>query len=402
MKIFLLLLFTASSLIADDPYIKSLRAYKDGNELSAPIIRNGEKLKIEFDIEANHSPDFILLFRFCDQNWKPYENIFLHNNGFNTEYNLWYDKLPTSVDGADYRYEGTFPSNNVKFPFSGKWKYYITDISDTSDVYAMGRFIYIDKTIPISVSLKRERLQGRSTSPSNYGQIYNITTKFIIPDSLEEFRVKNTEILANRMFDFPIVINRDFNESNRYFEWNGTDQFQFSAQDVQPGNEYRQTNLLDINKYSENGTTAQFNGVDVSRSFISGRRDFNGAYKLMSPQNVNADYIDVTFELRAPINIYDNIYLTGSFVDWKVFPEFKMNKDKNDLHNITLELKRGIYDYQYITGVQKGEQIKEIDWLILEGNDWYTKNEYFVFVYYKTEKKGGYDEIIGYKQILSK
>jgi hypothetical protein len=402
MKIILLVLFTITSLFADEPYIKSLRAYKNGNELSAPIIRNGEKLKIEFDIESDYTPDFTILFRFCDQNWTPYESIFLNNSGFNTEYNLWYDKLPTSVDGADYRYSGTFPSNNVKFPFSGKWKYYITDISDTSDVYGSGKFIFIDNTIPISVSLKRERLQGRSTTPSNNGQIYNITTKFIIPDSLEQHRVKNTEILANRLFDYPIVINRDFNSSNRYFEWNGTDQFQFSAQDIMPGNEYRQTNLLDINKYPENGANAQFNGVDVARNFKSGRRDFNGAYKLINPDNTNADYFDVTFELRAPSNIYKDIFLTGSFVDWKIFPEFVMNQDENGIYNITLELKRGIYDYQYVTGNKNGNKVKDVDWFRLEGNDWYTKNEYFVFVYYKTEKKGGYDEIIGYKQIVSK
>jgi hypothetical protein len=73
MKYLLFLLILSSILFADEPYIKSLRAFKAGNELSAPIIRKGEKLQIEFDVEADRTPDFIILFRFCDQNWKPYE-----------------------------------------------------------------------------------------------------------------------------------------------------------------------------------------------------------------------------------------------------------------------------------------------------------------------------------------
>jgi len=69
--------------------------------------------------------------------------------------------------------------------------------------------------------------------------------------------------------------------------------------------------------------------------------------------------------------------------------------------NLSLQLKRGIYDYQYVTGEVAGDHIENINWEILEGNFWETRNEYFIFLYYKTIEKGGYDKIIGYKKIMS-
>ena len=39
--------------------------------------------------------------------------------------------------------------------------------------------------------------------------------------------------------------------------------------------------------------------------------------------------------------------------------------------------------------------------LYLEGNFWETGNNYHIFLFYNEEQLGGYDKIIGYKQIYS-
>ncbi|MBN1302289.1 MAG: DUF5103 domain-containing protein [Melioribacteraceae bacterium] len=396
----ILFLVLSNALFAQALVIKSLRAIKFGDDTSPPVITVGEKLKIEFDVKADIVPDLIILFRFCDRNWVPEENIFLVNNGYNTEYNLWFDRLPPVVEGADYRYEGVFPNNNVKFPYSGKWRYYITDIQDTSNVFASGKFYYIDPKMRIDVSLKRVRLEGRTVDPSILGQVFDITTRFTLPDSLEEFRLGSVEIIENHKFGYPVIIEKDFTGTDKYYEWIGNN-YRYTVKNVSPGNEYRQTDLRDRNKYRGPSTFARFEGVDVSRLYSPGGNDFNGGFKLTNPQDEYADYMDVTFELRVPEKISGDVFLVGGFSNWEVYPGNKMLLADETLYYTVVELKRGIYDYQYVTGIESDGRVENINWNILEGNDWNTENNYYIFVFYNTAEKGGYDEIIGFKKIMS-
>ena len=138
-KAFVLLLVFYSITFADDLVIKSLRAFNSEDQTSAPVIEHGERLTIEFDIAADLIPDLVIVFRYCDSKWKPVENIFLDNTGFNIAYNLWFETIPVTNSGADYFFSGSFPDDDITFPFSGKWKYFITDSHDTSIVDASSK-----------------------------------------------------------------------------------------------------------------------------------------------------------------------------------------------------------------------------------------------------------------------
>ena len=70
--------------------------------------------------------------------------------------------------------------------------------------------------------------------------------------------------------------------------------------------------------------------------------------------------------------------------------------------SITIPLKRGIYDYQYVVADVINNQIENEDWLMLEGNTWVNKKEYDVFLYYNDPDLGGYERIIGYKRITTR
>lgn len=401
MKYLLVLLFCYSVVFADDLIIKSLKTSKKGSEINPPILVNGESLQIEFDVQAELIPDLSIVFRFCDKNWKPVENIFLQNNGYNIERSLWFERLPGSIEGADFHYKGMFPNNNVKFPYSGKWRYFITDYRDTSIVYAQGRFIYMHNPIPVTAEISQERIEGRTLTESTFGQVYRITSKFALPDSLEEFRLQNVEIIENHKFDYPIIIEKDFTGDTRYFEYDSGNRFKYIVRDIQPGKDYRQVDLTDRNKYTPPYTNAHFEGIDVSRLFKKAGKDLNGGFLLNNFRNDFSDYMYVTFELRLPESIEDDVYLVGAFTDWEIYPEFKMYIDENDLYYLTVELKRGIYDYMYVTGRENNDVVKDINWLAIEGNTWNTKNDYYIFVYYRSGKKGEYDKIIGYEKISS-
>ena len=91
-------------------------------------------LIIDFDVQSDYPPNINIIFKFCDRNWNPTDNIFLLNQGKNTAYTLDYFSLPTTVEDAKYHYNNAFPDKDgyVSFPFSGKWKYFIVDSQDPS------------------------------------------------------------------------------------------------------------------------------------------------------------------------------------------------------------------------------------------------------------------------------
>ena len=156
----LLVLLFFNSIYPQNIEIKSLKYYPGNDQAGFPLIGvngSGQKLTIEFDIKDQHIPDISIVFRFCDMNWKSYDNLFLSNFGKNIARNLNLEKLPTTVREADYHFKGAFPdaNNYVEFPFSGNWMFFITDVQDTSIVYGHGKFYVIENVINIQDTLSR-------------------------------------------------------------------------------------------------------------------------------------------------------------------------------------------------------------------------------------------------------
>ena len=399
----LLLSFT-SQIFASDIEVKSLRTYSNDDQTSAPVINydqnSNASITIEFDINASYSPSLNIVFKFCDKNWRPYENMFLSNQGLNTEYNLWYDDLPVTVKNARYHYKGKFPDKNVTFPFSGKWIYYITDSQDNSIIYGSGRFLVISSKVGLNVNIQKSRMEGTISSNNARDRMFQISAKFVLPDSLFQQYVQQVEIIENQKYSYPVIITRNTNSDTRFYDWDGVNRFTFTAKDVLPENEYRQTNLFDKSKYSPPETYAHFEGIETSNFYKFGKKDLNGGSRLMAFSEDYAQYMQVYFDIRPPEEFKGKIFLTGAFNDWRVMPAYELLPD-NGVYDIGVELKRGIYDYQYVTGDVVGNKVENIDWIYLEGNYWETNHNYYVLLYYSNPNKGGYDEIIGFAKIPS-
>lgn len=401
-KIFLFLLVTFVVTVADDDYeIKTLRIYQTGNEISFPIALLGSKVTIEFDIKSEAEPTWEILFLFCDKEWQPYDNLSLIDEQSNTERNLWFETLNISESRATFHYKGSFPNNNVKFPRSGKWMFFIRDTYDTDMVYGEGKFYVVNKTIvKLETAISQKSMQGRDIVPAVFGEVNNIKVSVTLTDSLFLDKVENIEVIENKKMEDPIVINKTYDDEFRYYETDNVNSYYFFAKNIQPGSAYRQVNLMSVTKYSAPKTSAHFEGVEVSNKFHPSKRDNFGGSKLMNYEKPYAEYMDVEFKLSLPDGYYKNVYLVGAFTDWDVYPEFRM-KEKDGLFTTTAELKRGIYDYQYVVVEFKNNYLSNIDWIELEGNSWATKRKYNVFLFYQSDEDGGYDEIIGYNRIWS-
>lgn len=397
---FFLISFSVNS--ASTPQIKSLRVFSSGDQISFPIIDYSDpdkkSITIDFDVQSDYMPNLNIIFKFCDADWNPYDNAFLLNPMYNSETNLWFNKLPNNIHGARYHYNGTFPNSNVTFPFSGKWKFFIVDSFNKNLILASGRFFVVYPQVKLNIQVAQEGLQGAMNEIAFAGRTLSLRTNFLLPDSLFPANVKRVEIITNRKFNYPVVIDRNSYSSDRFYEWNAANKFSFIARNIRPGNENRTTDLRDIGKYNAPPVYAHFGEVEISNLFTAGRRDFNGAPYLLDFRNQHADYLKVTFRIRVPEEIKSSIFLVGSFNDWKVLPEYEMYDD-NGMMNLSIELKRGVHEYQYVTGQVIKGSVENINWEILEGNFYQTENEYRIFLFYGTEEKGGYDKIIGYKKI---
>lgn len=344
-----------------------------------------------------------IIFKFCDKDWNPYDNIFLKNFGHDKVFphELFFSSTPVTVKEADYSFSGFFPNSRctVEFPYSGKWKFYITDGFDDSKIYAEGKFIVVRDPISIKVDLKKETFEGKVFFPTDLGRIFNITTNFKLPEGMPIFDVVGVEIVENFKLNFPYIVDKSGNNDYQQYYQDGNGEFTFTSKEVRPGNEYRQANLRDPKKFIAPDVNAQIDGLETSRFYMEGRSDLNGGSKLVKGDY--GTYLNVNFRLRAPSEITQKVFLVGSFTNWDVLPEYEM--DNNDgLFSKTVQLKRGVYDYQYVTGDIENGIVTNIDWYVLEGNTWTTKNNYFVFVWYKDTDKGGYDRIIGFQKVVSK
>ncbi len=138
--------------------------------------------------------------------------------------------------------------------------------------------------------------------------------------------------------------------------------------------------------------------VDHLGQLAGAAADLNGGFRLKSPKDLYADYLNVTFQLRPGDDVSGDFYLAGAFNDWNLSPSYKLNFN-GDFYDLTIPLKRGIYDYQYVVVNGDYNDISSQDWYKLEGNDWTTKNEYNIFLWYRDQENGGYDRIIGYTKI---
>ncbi len=404
-KLFVFLILIQSSIIfPQEIIIKSLKTFTSKDANSIPVLSSPrDLLTIEFDVQTEFSPNINIIFKFCDRNWNPTDNLFLANQGKNTAYTLNYFLLPTTVEEAKYHYTNTFPDKDgyVAFPYSGKWKFFVVDSQDPTKIFAEGKFVVVKADVPLKVETKRETLEDKTYFPPQLGHVNWIVVDAMPKEDYFPFQVDELEIVQNYLMDNSIRVPRNSTDQNRVFEWDGGNKIRFIAKDVRPGNEYRQTNLQNINIYNSKNVKAQFDGMEYSRFLLLSKRDINGSFTLQPPKDIYSTYMNVNFRVKPPEEIYGDIYLVGAFNDWQLSENNKMNFN-GDHFELTLELKRGVYDYQYVVVNGEYSDVTNQDWYILEGNDWQTSNEYNIFLWYRDQEYGGYDRIIGYSKIQTR
>ena len=382
--------------------VKSLNVYTSDDKIALPVLTGSNKLVIEFDVQGEYIPNMNVVFRFCDKGWTPTKNIFLLNTAYSTAYFLDFDELPvTVIDDARYHNKSTYPDDRgqVRFPFSGKWRFYLTDIQDSSIVYATGKFFVVEDLVDMEILLKRDELADKNYWPVELAKRFSLSSDFYLPEQFYPAFVDKIEIIDDQRIYYPIIVDRNTNTLFRFYKWDANRHFTFTARDIPAGNEFRQVDIRNPNLYLGRDVDAKLDGIEYSRFFLNYETiDLNGGKIYENYRDAYSTYHNVTFSIRPPDDVYGDIFLVGAFNDWLLSPNYQMY-NSNGVFSITTYFKRGVYDYQYVVGEIEDGDVVNADWLILEGNTWTNKKEFDVFLYYNEQDKGGYERIIGYKRV---
>jgi hypothetical protein len=402
-KLLILSLLCSATLVAQEVYssrIKGLRVYGSA-EAGLPIAElRSRPITIEFDVNETTPPDFRIRVYHCDRDWNVTATSFVNDEMRNwTKASLRFEPAPAGVQEYRFHYSVKLPGfpGIEQFPQSGN---YIFELYEEGghDVLARGRFFVVEKVLAPAMVVSNRSLPSE-VNP--YNQVNKIAVRFVVPKAdtltggevLYPINLTCADVYRNRQLHDPWRIDANDQNPNTFVDGYGTMKMTFIVDNVTPGNGYRRLDLRDIDQYPLGQQLRARLGADVSRFLHPPARDNYGASVLTSG-NRYADYLPFQFELLLDGHPYDSVFVVGDFNGWEPSAECTMKYDDGSGRYLWLTwLRRGVYDYQYVVGSN--------DWMAVEGNDWRTVNVYTVFIYYRDNRYGGFDRIIGYSQRLS-
>jgi len=408
-KIILILFLSTINIFSLNPEkveIVNFRIYgKDQLDFPVAIKNSLEEniITIEFEIKSNFYPNLALLFKLCDQNWNPYHLGRFKSNYKNLYGPLKFDNLPIFVKKANYHFKESFDINDdqkLNLIFSGKWKVYILDFSDTSISYYEDKFYIAENNQIVKAKISAGRILDPNIFPVELQRTLTIEFGFFLKKEFQAQNVSFVEIVRNREIDNSIILSKNLSKYQDYF-YDGNRRFKFAIKNIKPRNAYRQIDITDANIYPGPEITFRKEGIDLNDFYKRRKIDNKGGSILLDYKNKNSDYLLVDFKLRADEFSKRKIYIVGAFNSWKISDEYLMEEqNENGLFSKKIWLKRGVYDYQYVAELNDGNTVY-LDWEVLEGNYWETSVDYRIFLFYSDPDNYNVQRIIGYLKINS-
>ncbi len=381
--------------------IKTVQLYKEGWNLSYPIIRlnSKDRLILGFDLLENQSESYYYTFIHCDKDWHRSDiikNEYL--SGFpDNPLDDYQASFNTTVNY--YHYSLTFPNEMVSFKLSGNYILVIYPYDKPDEPVITRRFVITEDVVRISINAHRPLM----TKGNNTHQQVDFTVNYSGVNIINPRTNIYAFILQNgRWNNSKKNLQPDF-YSNSELQYNS-----LSDKNIFPGgNEYRYFDIKSIRYQSEYVKSIDYSmGKYNVYLYPSENRefkpyfywkDFNGKYYIAFQEGKNpdteADYVNVYFTLPSDYMIKDgNVYVAGALNDWKYDNNNILTYNEKDRqYECTMLLKQGWYNYEY-EFLKNGKRDGASG--MFEGNHYETENDYLVLIYYRNPR-ARYDRVIG-------
>ncbi|WP_426060176.1 DUF5103 domain-containing protein [Hymenobacter sp. B1770] len=388
------------------PEVRSVQCYVATGQVNEvfqpPVVPLGrsQAITLEFDVLGDQSQRFTAKLIHCDQNWQPSvltDLQFLNeiNEFLITDYRVG---INTRVPYFHYRMRAP----GVKL--SGN---YLLVVQSTGGVPVVSRRLLVYEN-QVQVGLKPGIVIGGeqryTLQQLDFGVSY-AGVNLVNPASEVKVVLRQNFRWDNAKYNLRPTFVRD-NERRLEYQY-------FGFENAFPGlSEYRffdtrsvQAAGIGVLRVDPQSTpVAALLQPEVSRAKqnYTQYQDANGQRVFESREfgngATNADYAEVTFQLKADQPAPGPVYVLGALTDWQLKDEFKLTYDETkQLYTGRALLKQGYYNYSFaVAGTGAGRAAPNE--VYFEGSHQETENQYDLLVYYRPPGTRA-DLLIGYQTV---
>ncbi len=415
--------------VSEKPIVRGVRVFGGNVETAPPIITRAAQnifsatqgtappnsssnvlgssfVTIEVDVQSPVQPTFAVTLVHCDALWREDNNMIINDPSLRIT-QIQVMQANSFSRYFTHRARFTVPNNEVQLRFSGNWKAKIFDMDDMKTPLGEARFFVVDEEAEASMSIIIDSYAPRIGGTSSAA--YMIEAAIKAPPQFLDENFHTATLYRAWRWNEPIIIQQNTEQSRTDVLYSrsskstvlgfSTAQKRFRIASVPAENEYRVLDIRDAMRFPAATAPFRFALADLRRNGTSFMRADDGA---MITEGVSAsrdEYVLMEFVLAsegAPSS--RDIVVTGSFNDWRILPEWKMQYDST-LFQYTLRqwVRRGRHNYVYATGQFNKEKntVERFDYEECEGNSLSVSHTFFAFFYYRNPQFGGYDAILG-------
>lgn len=389
--------------IGDDIHSIEVLANKQWN--SYPIIKlnSDDYIHIGFD---NVSEDTFARLRykivFCDADWQQNKEMSAieYLDGFDD--NIIEDNdvsVNTSVLYTHYNLQ--IPNADVTPKLSGNYAVLVYEEGLEDDILLTACFSVLDDVVSIAPEISS--VTDIDSNKEHHQLTFDLNYKLNLRDVKNDFKVF---VRQNNRLDSEVRNVKPNYIMPAKLRYRSNRNLIFEA-----GNEYHR---FDMSSYKFNGKNVahiEFKRPNYHMHIVPNKINNKGSYSYDQDQNgrvifrntesedveKEGDYFFAHLTLHADNPLPNDVYINGAFTYNTFSDRYKMKYDSNNReYSLSLLLKQGIYNYQYLTKNEDGYSASSVD-----GNFYETENEYSIYVYYRPVGQK-YDSLVGFSYIQSR
>ncbi len=379
------------------PHIRTVEFYPTGKENQLPIyvLGSSEQLLLSFDDLRGDVRTYFFSIEHCDADWVPSRlNALDYAIGYNEDRIDDY-KVSQGTLQPYTHYVCHFPNEYIAPKVAGNYLLKVYEDADKSRLIITRKFYVVRPLIQVESAISPS-LQANKRLTNQKLNINLRTSALTINNPHRDIQL---HVFQNQRYDNKMVLTQPMFIGNHEIKYNGNETLDFFG-----NNEFRYTDLRSTKSASgqvrelkldtavnvilftddDHGTSTYANTYDENGKFFIRNLDY-------SDVETQSDYAHVRFSLQTNQQVQGKIYVVGGFNNFERTPENQLVYRKDSgLWEVTLMLKQGLYDYEYVLETPDGQVVTDA----FSDTFYATGNDYLILVYHR--RIGTYwDEILG-------